>query len=240
VKTPVLRTIARAGVALALVGLLAVGALHSNAGRALLGASGCPFDPAAKPASPETIEDFRKKSLASMRVGGKATARPALGLTLGASTRTEASSWASGLGLACEGELGGAALRCEGRAPRDADVTAKPRAMIRDAYFRFAPDGTLVALDILHEGTTAARALASAQGIVAALEAKLGAAARVVGDPTAQALEAGRSSRAGFELHFDDYAADVSATNLASDDVARGREIVVREQYRLLSELPVR
>jgi hypothetical protein len=75
---------------------------------------------------------------------------------------------------------------------------------------------------------------------VAALEAKLGAAARVVGEPTASALEAGRSSRAGFELRFDDYAVDVSATNLASDGVARDREIVVREQYRLLSALPVR
>lgn len=231
-KTPALRRVATWGSALALAGVALVGAMHTKAGRAMLGLGGCPFE---KQASPEEVEAFRKKSLASLRsASGKAPSRPALGFVLGTSARSEVVAWAKSTGLACSEELGGAALRCEGRAARG------DGAAVSDAYFRFAPEGTLVAADLVHEGTSPAAGLRSARRIASEVGTKLGATPRVVGEDSEGALAAGRSSRVGFELRFEDYAVDVSATNLAAPDVEKDHEIVVREQYRLLSELPVR
>ncbi len=227
------RRIAILGGALALAVAL-VGGTHTKAGRAMLGLGGCPFDPSAKPASAEDLEAFRKKSLASLRAGGKAPLRPALGFVLGSSAKAEVAAWGKASGLACSEELGGAALRCAGRLARGSD------ASVQDAFFRFAPDGALVGVDLVHDGATPEAALATARRLAAEVGAKLGAEPRVVGEPSPAALAAGRSSRVGFELRFDDFAVDVSATNLSALEVAAERAIVVREQYRLLSELPVR
>lgn len=229
---PSLRRAATWGSALALAGVALVGAMHTKSGRALLGLGGCPFE---KQASAEQVEAYRTKSLASLRTAtGKAPSRPALGFLLGSSAKPEVSAWASANGLACTEELKGAALRCVGRLARGDGAVAA------DAYFRFAPEGTLVAADLVHVGTTPAAGLASARRIASELGAKVSASPRVVGEDSATALSAGRSSRVGFELRFDDYAVDVSATNLASPETDKDQEIVVREQYRLLSELPVR
>ncbi len=223
-----------------------VGGLHATTrGRALLGLGGCPFDPASKPASPEALESFRTKSLASLRTGGtRAPARPALGFVLGTTGRAEVVAWGAAKGLACAEELGGAALRCEGAAARFEDETTPSR--VRDAYFRFAPGGgstpggALVAVDVVHEGAGPDAALGVARRLVASTERALGVQMRTVGDANAASLSAGRASRAAYELRFDDYAVDVSVTNLADPDTPPGREIVVREQYRHLAELPNR
>lgn len=224
----------RVGGAVVAVGALLTGALHTRAGRAVLGRGGCPFDPASGAVNAEKLEEARTKSLASLRTGGRAKARPALGLELGVATKADALAWGAREHLACAEEMAGAAVRCEGRAVQS-DGSA-----LSDVFFRVSPDGRLVAVDVLREGMTAPRALETAKAVSASLAARLAAEPRVVGEATISALEAGRSSRVAFELRFDDYAADVSATNLASADVAKDHEVVVREQYRLLSPLPVR
>lgn len=217
-----------------------MGGLHATTrGRALLGIGGCPFDPASKPASPDALEAFRTKSLASLRTGGgKAPARPALGFVLGTTKRAEVVAWGAAKKLACSEELGGASLRCEGATARFEDETTPSR--MRDVYFRFAPAGVLVAVDVVHEGTGPDAALGVAGRLAAATERALGVQMRTVGEANASSLSAGRASRAAYELRFDDYAVDVSVTNLAGPDTTPDHEIVVREQYRLLAELPNR
>ncbi|MES2643581.1 MAG: hypothetical protein V4850_29115 [Myxococcota bacterium] len=89
---------------------LAIGGLHLPEARPLLlfvtGGS-CPI---GAELSPEARDDARALSVASVRGQATAPSRPALGLTLGTTTRAEAETWAAGRGLTCGAETGG--LRC--------------------------------------------------------------------------------------------------------------------------------
>jgi hypothetical protein len=118
----------------------------------------------------------------------------------------------------CNDELGGAALRCEGGGE------------IRDAFFRFAPSGALVAVDASHAPTPPERACETAKTLADAIAREAGAAAHVRGEPTAAHLGGGRYNQFAAEFRFSDYAADVVATNLG--------DVVVREQYRMLDRAP--
>lgn len=204
----------------ATIGLAAMAALHVPGVRArVLGASaGCPW---SKPPSQQDREESRKQIAATMRTDRRATARPAFGFELDRTTRDAVLAWGKAENRTCTDELGGAALRCES--------AEAARGLVRDAFFRFDPQGRLVGVDLVHEGTDASGAAA----IVAKLESDVTQAA---GKPTAARgivsaahLGEGYLSQANFEYRFTDYAADITATNLGDQG------IVVREQYRSLA-----
>lgn len=203
------------GGVIALVGLAHVPSVRG----AVLGgsAASCPFMRAPSAAE---LEGIRAKSVASLRNGktAAAPARPAFGFRLDASTKEDVRAWAKTAGARCDDELDGAAIRCEGAR---ADGIA-----VKDAFFRFDPEGRLVAVDVMREGRPPAEALALHAALVAD-------ATRVLGAPSAEhvatAADLGAPlARASAEYRFADYAADLGATNMG------GEGVVVREQYRSL------
>ncbi|CAN5875216.1 hypothetical protein BH11MYX4_BH11MYX4_27770 [soil metagenome] len=202
--------------------LAAAVGLHTPAGRALLGAGGCPWGKGAP--SAEKVEELRVKSAATLKPSGatRATARPAFGFVLDQSTRAEVTAWAVRASATCSEEIGGAALRCE---LAEKNVTEESGVAVRDAFFRFDPRGVVVGIDLMRDGTDGGRAAV----VLATISERI---AREAGPPTTtrgtadSTHLAGYLDRAATEFRFADYAADVSATNLGE------RGVVIREQYR--------
>jgi hypothetical protein len=187
---------------------------HSLAG--WLGRGTCPWG--GRPASAAELRSQRLESASRLRGTGIAPDRSALGLTLDVSSKADVLAWAGERGARCEAELGEAALRC-----------VKPKAF--DAFFRFEPRGTrvaLVALDVMHEGASTEQAVTRFQALAADLERRLGEPQQKRGEASAAWLDRGYLSQAALELRFSDYAVDVSVTNLGE------RGAVLREQYRSL------
>lgn len=233
-----------------LTAVLAVGVLaHVPQTRMLFaslsgGGGGCPFGgEGAKAPSPEKLEDHRVKSVAPLKAGTSSPAQPALHFTLGASTRAEVVAWTTEQKLACKDELGAGAWHCEAGESGEAHERGHEVGgrRIADMYFRFDPKGLLVATDVVHVQTNAANAATAMKTLASGLETKLGTAGTLRGEATAAFLGSGRMSRAAYEFRFADYAADVSATSLASseDDPMNGDVVAVREQYRWLSSATV-
>jgi hypothetical protein len=210
-----------AAVAVPLLG--AAVALHTPAGRSLLGArSGCPWGGEAPSAA--KLEELRVKSAASLKVAGaaRASARPAFGFVLDRSTRADVTAWAARTSATCTDEIGGGALRCE---LADGNPTEEGGVAVRDAFFRFDPQGVVVGIDLMRSGTDGAKAASVLTSIAGRIAREAGPPSAVQGSADAAHL-GGYLDRAATEFRFADYAADVSATNLGE------RGIVVREQYR--------
>jgi hypothetical protein len=199
---------------------------HTRAARPLLGwlglGSGCPMSLAGQ--TPASLEQRRVETMRPLAGTEPAHARPALGFVLGRTTRAEVSTWAMAHSVPCTDTLLDTALRC-----RDVGAAAamEPEGIpIADAYFRFDPGGTLVAVDVMHQGTNGAAAARFLDGASARLSRDVGAPSHVDIEPEpALATLYGQSS---VEYRFRDYAADVSATNFGEVGV------VVREQYRAI------
>ena len=214
------------GAPLAVLGLAAFA--HTPMGRPLLskmGGSriGCPVSIAN--ASPERLEAQRVASKSSLRGDSHvaARARPALGWTLGATKKSDVTTWASASGIACTDELAKTALRCKN--VHDASAGVVP---IRDLFVRFDARGVLVGVDAMHEGTNGGLASKAFAEMRAHIASVAGEASAMRGDATPASLESATYASASAEYRFENYAADVSATNFGEDG------IVVREQYRAL------
>ncbi|HEY8076730.1 MAG TPA: hypothetical protein VIF62_21540 [Labilithrix sp.] len=192
-----------------------VGLMHLPSVQAMMGAS-CPF---GRPPDPAKLEALRTKTAANLRGATSAPARPALGFVLDASKKPDVLAWGARAGATCEAALGDAALRCEHAKVDDGPLAA-------DAFFRFAPDGRLVAVDVMREPQPADDASAAFERLVADRSHELGNATRH-GDASGASL-ASAFARADATYRFTDYSAEVSVTNLGE------RGIVVREQYRSL------
>jgi hypothetical protein len=213
--------------------LLLVGILHTPAGQPLLarlsggGGGGCPVGLAN--ATPEKLEEARVAGLKSVPRGeARAPVRPALRFTLAATKRATVEAWVKANHLACNEEVAGTALRCLDVDARLAGSADSPR--IADLFFRFDPNGGLVALDAMYAGTSAdeaARAFASAGQ---RLTRDLGSAGVVNGESSATYLASVALAQTSLEYRFADYAVDVTATNFGE------RGVIVREQYRALGE----
>lgn len=206
---------------LAGAGVLAVAAFaHVPIVRALGAADGCPMGGGKAP-SAEALEKARVASVANLRTTNRSTSRKALGFELGVSTRADVAAFAKTHALVCHDELGGAASRCVGEGD------------IRDLFVRFeksAGDGArIVAIDAAHAPYDAERAASVAKRIAGDVEQTVGAAPKTRGEASAVHLGSGRYSQYAAEFRFQDFAADVVATNLG--------DVVVREQYRLLLPL---
>jgi hypothetical protein len=198
-------------------------ALHTPAGRALLGgANGCPWG--KSPPSEAKLEELRVKSAATLKTNGatRATARPAFGFVLDQSTRADVTAWAARAAATCTAEIAGAALRCE---LAEKNITEENGVSVRDAFFRFDPRGVVVGIDLMRDGTNGDKAAAVLTTISDRISKAAGPPSTVRG--TADSAHLGEYlDRAATEFRFADYAADVSATNLGE------RGVVVREQYR--------
>jgi hypothetical protein len=202
--------------------LVVIGALVAVGGLAhwRKNASKCPFEHTA---SASELEEIRLTQAARLRQGEKAKTRPASGLVLGSTTKTELRTWATAASLTCGDEMNGAAVRCV--AP---EGDGENEGALSDVFARFDPKGALVALDIVHKGMTPERAATELTSLAHTIESAVGPSTSKRGEPTAENLGGGALSHAAFEFRFADYAADVSATSFA------GNGIVVREQYRAL------
>jgi hypothetical protein len=200
---------------------VAVG-LHTPAGRALLGASACPWGGSAP--SAERLEELRVKSAGTLKGNAttRATARPAFGFVLDQSTRADVTAWATRASATCTEEVGGAALRCE---LAEKNITEESGVAVRDAFFRFDPRGVVVGIDLMRDGTDGNKAAAVLTTISDRISRAAGPPSTVQGTADSAHL-GGYLDRAATEFRFADYAADVSATNLGE------RGVVIREQYR--------
>jgi hypothetical protein len=185
----------------------AMGFLHTPWGRPALmwiaqTAGGCPVGMGK--ATPAQIEAHRQETMKAMRGKERAPARPALGFTLMQSTRADITS------PACKEEMKGTALRCtEGTS---------------NVLYRFDDKGTLVAVDVMHEGGSPEDAMRRLAEVEKRLAGTLGSPQTKSDAPLAEPY-----ARASVEYRFHDYAADVSATNF-------GDAVVVREQYRAIPD----
>lgn len=214
------------GVAIVAVGFM--GFLHTPLGRPLLialgraGVGGCPagFDKM----KPEALEEQRVGAMQPLRGDARAPAHPALTFDLAKATKADVVAWADSRGMACGEEMKGAALRCTGGQPTPLDGSIP----LRDAFFRFAPGGALVAVDVMREGTEPAAGAACVDEVTARLSTVLGVPTK---DARSGASQLGEPlASVSVEFRFRDYAVDVAATNLGD------RGVVVREQYRAIPD----
>lgn len=212
---PNARTVLRR-VAMGAAALFAVGALgHAPFARAWLAKlGGCPM---GAPLSAAELEARRVEAVKKIAGTTDARSRPAFGFALERSTRGDARAWAAEHGGGCEDEPGGAALRCKAT-----DGT--------DVFFQYGPRGDLVALDVMREGVSPARAAELVKAEIALLTREAGPPARALGETDAAYL-AGPLRQVNAEFRFRDYAADVTASNL-------GEGVLVRMQYRSIPKGP--
>ena len=219
-------TTARRAAIAAVLAVGAIGLLHTSAGKPLLarlsGKSGCPV---LAGQTPEKLEEGRVASLKPLAGEGRAAARPALTFVLGATKRADVTSWADGRKLACKDDLNGTALRCSDVDAHSVDDGDVP---IEDLFFRFTPEGTLVALDAMHRGANGDEAAQLLDAASSRLARALGAPTTTRGERTSAYLTGAPFAHTAIEYRFADYAADVSATNFGD------RGVVVREQYRAI------
>jgi hypothetical protein len=215
-------------IAAALGGLLWLG--HGVLRRGALGKEGCPF---SAPISPEQAEALRARAMLPLRGEGIAPARSALGFTLGTTTRGDVSDWAVRQGVGCEPEPGANALRCAGVPAADPEEAgASGEGAKGNLYALFDPSGHLVALDVMRESSPGETAARRFDAVRDRLAAALGPPSASWGEATAAYLGARPLRQAAAQFRFADFAADVTATNLA------GRGIVLREQYRTIPAAP--
>lgn len=219
------RVLTAIGLPLVAVGL--IGLAHLPFARSFLAAAGgCPA--AFARASPAELEKTRGEAMKPLRSDRVAASHSALRFTLGTTTKSEILSWAdgtAGAGAACSEEMKGAAVRCKGVGP-DAVHAPAPGLAFSDVFFRFDPQGTLVAVDGMHDGATADQSVHYFEAASHKLEADFGAPIPSP-MPTPETL-AEPFSRAAFEYRFRDLAVDLTVTNLGD------RGVVVREQYRAI------
>lgn len=226
------------GIAAALAGtfIAVVGLAHTPQGRPLLralgrsapaaaSAAGCPLGYDGK-GSVEQQEAQRQRTVAQFRGETAAPSRPALGFTLGATTRDEVSAWVTARGVRCR-EQGPARLTCE-----DVGAAQLPgpsgQLALREMYLSFDPAGRLVSLGTVRSAPDAAAAAHDQVSLVADLRQRLGDAGHESGEATGAFLQQGLLRQARAEFRFRDYYATSSATTMASD------RFVVSERYELL------
>jgi len=168
-------------------------------------AGGCPI-PRATAAQ---VEAAQARAFRSLRGATLAPARPAVGFSLGVTTRDDAEAWARERGVECESGREGALLVCAAVPAPDGSGTYDEVAF----EFRLR-DLRLINLTTLRTGLDARAASAEIRRLSATLEDTLGAPAMEVrGEPGVVAYR------------YSDYLAEVSAMSL------RGRGHAIREHY---------
>ena len=203
-----------------------VGLGHTPAARPLLAKLGfrygCPVN--VDNVTPKALEEQRVAQMRQMRGDKPAAAHPALRFQLDQSTKAQVLAWSHEQNVACVEELKGAALRCT--AVREAALEdAEIGAPIDDVFLRFEPGGKLVGMDVMRLNVSLEQAVRVVDGTSTRLTADVGPPTSTEGTATPDYIGSEPFRRVGFQYRFSNYAADISATNLAN------RGVVVREQY---------
>lgn len=217
---------------LALTGL--IGFAHTRTARPALfwvgrhvhvpGAS-CPlgFD---RTLSAEDREAGRQRFAQTHRGAAQASARPALGFALEATTRADVLSWASAHGVRCSEPRFGADLDCE-QVPASALPAGMGAVGPKTLWLNFGGDGKLIAVMAVRSAPGAAQIAAAYQALVATLSREAGRPLSAQ-QASAAELSAGLLRQSSAEYRFRDYYAVARATNMGAGG------FVITEEYRAL------
>ncbi|WP_131931223.1 MULTISPECIES: hypothetical protein [Burkholderia] len=220
--TAVRRTHVIAWVAAAIsVSVAGIGWLHTTQGRRLLTELGvkCPVDSVDS----RTVLSIRNKAILQEKGVSAAAHRPAFGLQLDRSTEAEVSERMSRYNAQClELSRGLRYLRCRGVPAQSLGSNGPP---VSEIWFSFAPDHTLMAINVYRRDMSADETRRSWQIAVRNLHDALGAPTSVSGDTTLESLIGKPVAVARVSYAYSDYVATVTASHLPYGGLA------VREQY---------
>lgn len=211
---------------------LALGALHSDAGRAVLGGvtrmahGGCPFG-YDKPMSGAARERASANFAASHRGPQRALAQPALGFDLGHTTRAQVLSAMQAQGVQCVPAKGLSDLTCNG-VPTSA-LPSAPAAPPRNLWLTFGAKEQLLAVISISRSADAEPVSSAYLATCATLDRDAGRAASTSGNPEPEQLAAGLLRQASTEFRFTNYYAGARVTNM-------GRGFALSEEYRALPD----
>ena len=195
----------------------AILALHLPLAKPLLARiGGCPVGRL----TPAAVERAQHVAIRARRGATPAPARPAIGFSLEAATRSDVESWARARAIDCTSSRQGALLKCD-RVPAEALAEGGAEALDEIAFgFRLA-DHKLINLTTLRSGLEAEPARRRFAAISARLSGALGAA------PAGRLPAPGWNGEAPafVSYRFSDYIAEVSSMRLP------GRGVVLREHY---------
>ena len=237
------KVLLRAALALALVALLGTGVIgfaHTAPGRPLLaligpalgmakaapGPQGCPFgfDRAASPAE----RDARRLRFAALHRGeAVARARPALGFTLGQTTRTEVLAWAKSHRLLCTTPRSGDGLECQQVPLAFLPTPGESGALLQGLWLGFGEGERLESVVALRKEPRPEPVSAAFAALARSLAEQAGPPSLQQGDGSAQGLAAGLLAQSSAEYRFRDYYALARVTNL-------GDGYLLTSEYRAL------
>ncbi len=206
-----------------LTGLLGlIGFAHTPAGKPLLSwlarTAGCPVDLEGGDAA--QVEAFRQQQGQRVRGLQLERARPALGFTLGVTTREHVVARLGGA-IDCAWSRQQTVLRCN-----DQGLRLAGGVPLADLHLQFNVDGRLVAVDAWHAPLAADQALDRLSQRRAQLDQEVGAFTDSEHPMDANTLAQAPLRRTAVAYRYRNYVARISATNLG----ARG--VRVREQYQ--------
>ncbi|MET0384636.1 MAG: hypothetical protein ABW321_01695 [Polyangiales bacterium] len=197
---------------------------HTPAGRPLLnalrGAPGCPVDLSA--GDPAALEAHRIRQLQKTRGTELEHARPALGFTLGSSTREQVLAWSQRAGAHCESSRKSSTLICTRFERRDETA---PR--LEDVHLQFDESGRLVAVNAFRKVARSADAAAWLTRLDSELTSQVGQATDHYGEATPAFLDVALQ-RVSRKYRYRNYLAEISAMNYGP------RGVMVREEYQWL------
>jgi hypothetical protein len=250
------KNVGLSGVAFAALFTGVMGFAHTHAGRPLLVAmrpvmklmagskGGCPFG-YDKKASPEEKEAARAAFSETHRGEAPASARPALGFTLDATTPADVTAWAKAGSVECSEKGGGVThsdLECRdvpaslltgdhagGGSPGRAVAQGERAAGVSSLWLTFGKNGTLTSVVAVRSDRRAeviSEAFSAARDDVA-LEA--GPPSAIDGSGTAKELASGLLVESTAEYRFTNYYALARAANT-------GSAYVLTEEYRSLAD----
>lgn len=203
------------------VAIAAIGWMHTRAGRIVLAKLGVPCP--VNMVDSKTVLAIRDEAAAKSRGGLPAPQRPALGLQLEHSTKSEVATWAARNHVDCAAiSRGFEFLRCRGV---QAQALGLAGPDISELWFSFNPGGALVAINLYRRSMTPSETQQSWQAAVGRLEQALGQPMVASGDPTLARLFREPVAVARIQYAYSDYQATVTASHLPYGGLA------VREQY---------
>lgn len=179
--------------------------------------------------SPADVEAARQRSVAQFKGAAPSQRRPALGFSLGETTRQQVDAWITEHHLTCGARQGPTRVTCTG-VPDSALPEGYRGLAIDELYLQYNPQDRLVSVGTVRSAQTPEPVSRAHGAVVAELTRQLGGPSSTAGQPETTYLAGGALRQARAEFRFSDYYATSSATN-----VGRGR-FVVSERYEQLTD----
>ena len=227
--SPLERRLTRAAAALvaaAALGTVVIGVAHTPWGRPLLRLpllsalarhAGCPVE-AIEPAAFERVRTTKMRS----ELGREAArARPALGFTLGQSTRRDVEPWAQGVSASCRPGFVASVLECE-------DVHVPGAPPIAQLTLQFDGKSRLVSVDLFRGQLAADTLVETFAARERELERQVGPATASIGGASIADATASPFKTLLRKYAYRDYVATLTLVNLGK------RGLRLREQYGIV------